>query len=67
MTEEQIKEANRYYWIIKGQLIPSSWTEDQIRAILDSYFARIWGNIEAYVHEEGFEQAWQQRKDNDYH
>lgn len=65
MTEEQIKEANRYYWIIKGQLIPEAWSEDQIQAILNSYFKRIWGNHEAIVHEEGFEKAWQQRKDND--
>lgn len=65
MNDKQLKEANRYYWIIKGQLIPKEWTSDQIEAILDSYFKRIWGNHEAIVHEAGFEEAWQQRKDND--
>ena len=30
MTAFQLKEANRYYWIIKGQLIPESWSEADI-------------------------------------
>lgn len=67
MTEQEIKEANRYYWIIKGQLIPTCWSLDQVQSVYYSYFKRIWGNHEAVIHEEGFEEAWQQRKDNDYH
>lgn len=63
MTGEQVKEANRYYWIVKGQLIPESWSDEQVEAILNSYFKRIWGNHEACVHEEGFDEAWEQRKD----
>lgn len=62
MTYSQLKEANRYYWMIKGMLIPESWSEDQIEKILDSYFKRIWGNHEACVHEIGFEAAWAQRQ-----
>lgn len=61
MTYFQLKEANRYYWMIKGMLIPESWSEDQIEKIYTSYFDRIWGNHEACVHEVGFEAAWQQR------
>lgn len=61
MTSFQLKEANRYYWIVKGQLIPKSWNEKDIMATYESYFARIWGNHEAIVHEVGFEAAWAKR------
>lgn len=33
MTLFQIKEANRYYWIVKGRLIPDGWSEKDIMAI----------------------------------
>ena len=61
MTYFQLKEANRFYCMVKGQLVPESWSEDQIEKMYDSYFRRIWGNHEACVHEVGFEAAWQQR------
>jgi hypothetical protein len=61
MTYFQLKEANRFYWMVKGQLVPESWSEDQIEKMYDSYFRRLWGNHEACVHEVGFEAAWQQR------
>lgn len=61
MTYFQLKEANRFYWMVKGQLVPESWSVDQIEKMYDSYFRRIWGNHEACVHEVGFEAAWQQR------
>ena len=61
MTSFQIKEANRYYWIVKGQLIPEGWNEKDIMATYESYFTRIWGNHEAALHEVGFEQAWLKR------
>lgn len=61
MTEWEIKEANRLYWIVKGQLIPESWSEKDVNAILNSYFKRVWGNHEAVVHEEGFEEVWNDR------
>ena len=64
MTEWEIKEANRLYWIVKGQLIPESWSEKDVNAILNSYFKRIWGNHEAVIHEEGFEEAWNNRVKN---
>jgi hypothetical protein len=41
------KEANRFYWIVKGQLIPESWTDEDVEAIYHSYMKRIWGNCEA--------------------
>jgi hypothetical protein len=65
LTDKEIKEANRYYWIVKGSLIPSSSSEDSVAAIYRSYFVRIWGNDEAYIHETGFEEAWEQRMNNE--
>lgn len=61
MTPAERKEANRYYWIVKGHLIPTMWDDVQVRSILDGYFVRIWGNHENVVHEDGFEAAWQKR------
>lgn len=65
MTKEQIKEANRYYWIIKGQLIPESWTSADVARIYEGYFKRMWGNHENVVHEDGFEAAWQERMERE--
>ena len=62
MTYFQLKEANRLYWIVKGQLIPESWKEKDIIDTYDSYIRRLWGNHEACVHEIGFEAAWAQRE-----
>lgn len=61
MTLAERKEANRYYWIVKGHLIPESWQDKDVRSVLDGYFTRIWGNHENVVHEDGFEEAWQAR------
>lgn len=61
MTAAERKEANRYYWIVKGQLIPESWPDKEVRSVLNSYFDRIWGNHENVVHEDGFEDAWYAR------
>ena len=58
------KEANRFYWIVKGSLIPQSWSDKDVEGIYDSYMKRIWGNHEACVHEHGFEAAWKAREAN---
>jgi hypothetical protein len=57
------KEANRYYWMIKGKLIDSSWSDSEVEKIYDSYFKRLWGNNENYIHEAGFEAAYKARAD----
>jgi hypothetical protein len=62
MTYFQLKEANRFYWMVKGHLIPESWSEEDIMKTYESYFARIWGNHEAPTHALGFEAAWAQRQ-----
>jgi hypothetical protein len=53
------KEANRLNWMIKGQLIDKSESDTTIERIYDSYFKRLWNNNENYIHEEGFEEAYQ--------
>lgn len=58
MTQAELKEANRLFWMVKGHLIPDSWNKQDILAMQDSYMRRMWGNHEAVVHEEGFEAAW---------
>ena len=56
------KEANRFYWIVKGQLIPESWSDKDVESIYNSYMKRIWGNHENGVHETGFDIAWSKRQ-----
>jgi len=62
MTYFQLKEANKFYWLVKGQLIPESWSDADIMKTYDSYFARLWGNHEAQIHAIGFEAAWKERE-----
>jgi hypothetical protein len=59
------KECNRMFWIVKGHLIPRAWHPEDIVAMYNSYFERMWGNHEACYHEEGFEEAWAKRKEED--
>lgn len=61
MDESLRKEANRFHWIVKGHLIPESWSDFQVEQVYYSYMKRIWGNHEAIIHEEGFEEAWAKR------
>ena len=62
MSEYEIKQANRYYWIVKGMLIPESWLPLEVEGIFNSYMYRIWGNHENVVHEDGFDEAWEERQ-----
>lgn len=62
MTQFQLKEANRFYWMVKGHLIPESWKEKDIISVYNSYMERLWGNNEAHIHTIGFEAAWKERE-----
>ena len=52
---ENHRRAHWLYWITKGHL---DATEEQILSSHDSYLRRAWGNIENDVHEEGFDEAY---------
>jgi hypothetical protein len=58
------KQANRLNWIIKGTLIDISWSDDDVEKTYNSYFKRVWGNNESYIHEEGFEEAYTERQEH---
>jgi len=60
-TEAVRKEANRFNWMIKGKLIDPIETDASVEKIHDSYFKRLWNNNESYIHEAGFELAWEER------
>ena len=60
------KEANRFNWIIKGKLIDLSWSDDSVEKTYHSYFKRLWGNNEIYLHEEGFAKAYAEREEQLY-
>ena len=49
------KDAYRLFWMIKGHLNAS---EETILSTYDGYFKRVWYNEEAYIHTEGFEEAY---------
>ena len=60
-SPEVRKEANRLNWIIKGKLIDTSWSDIEVEKTYHSYFKRLWGNNEIYLHEDGFEEAYEYR------
>jgi hypothetical protein len=62
-SPEVRKEANRLNWIIKGKLIDRSWSDTEVEKTYHSYFKRLWGNNESYIHEDGFEDAYKIRED----
>ncbi len=66
VTRYQFKAANRYYWIVKGMLIPDSWSDKDIMSMYNSYMERIWHNHEASsVHSIDFEAAWKAKEAKD--
>jgi hypothetical protein len=57
------KEANRFYWLVKGMLIPTSWSDKDVERIYDSYMIRLWGNHERIAYaSEGFEELYSERE-----
>ena len=57
------KEANRFYWLVKGMLIPTSWSDKDVERIYDSYMTRLWGNHERVAYaSEGFEELYAERE-----
>jgi len=58
------KEANRYYWLVKGQLIPKSEPDNVVEDYYLSYFKRLWNNESGCMdeYERGFEQAYKCRE-----
>ena len=62
MTSEEIKEANRLMWAVKGMLIPLGYSRDDVNSTLKGYFKRLWCNCHGYQFE-GFEEAWELGKE----
>ena len=61
MAEFSHKEAHRLFWMVKGHFGAS---EQTILESAPGYFNRMWNNNEAYLHEEGFAEAYQKVLDN---
>ncbi len=57
------KEAYRLFWMVKGHI---NTTEATILESAPGYFKRLWGNHEAVYHEDGFEEAWNEKMGNTY-
>ena len=60
MTGVDLKEANRIFWMVKGSLIPESWSDEAITQSYDSYFKRLWCNQSSELLMSGFEEAWEE-------
>ena len=58
------KEANRYFWLVKGHLSPRSEPDETVEGYYESYFKRLWNNESQCLDEYqiGFEQAWKARE-----
>jgi len=55
------KQEYRLFYMVKGHLNTSHAT---VMQSADSYFRRLWNNNEAYLREEGFEEAFKKVLDN---
>lgn len=53
----EFKEKARIFWMVKGYL-PDVRT---IEEAYPGYLKRLWGNHEAYLREEGFEEAYEKK------
>lgn len=62
MNSAERKEAYRLFWMVKGHL---SADESTVLASAEGYFKRMWCNNEAYLHEQGFEEAFQKMLDSE--
>jgi|TARA_B110000305_G_C18764980_1_gene327044 hypothetical protein len=58
------KEANRYFWLVKGHLIPEQESDETVERYYTSYFKRLWNNESQCleVYERGFEAAYKTRE-----
>jgi|TARA_R110002074_G_scaffold362846_1_gene535989 hypothetical protein len=58
------KEANRYFWLVKGHLIPKQESDEIVEGYYNSYFKRLWNNESQCldVYERGFEAAYAARE-----
>lgn len=60
MSEQELKDANWLFYVVKGYLIPEDWSEENIRSMVKSYTKRVWHNHES--NDAGFEELWNKRK-----
>lgn len=64
MTEQQVKEAYKIFFMVKGHL---NCTIETALACADGYFKRLWADgsngAPLYQYEEEFEEAWSKRND----
>ena len=58
------KEANRYFWLSKGRLIPKHEPDHKVEEYYHEYIKRIWNNESGAtdIYELGFEQAYKERE-----
>ena len=61
MNNEKRKSMFKVFWLVKGHLNTS---EQDIIDCYNSYFNRVWYNEEAYIYEEGFEEAYEKFYNN---
>ena len=58
------KEANRYFWLVKGHLIPKQESDEIVVRYYTSYFKRLWNDESQCLdtYERGFEAAYKIRE-----
>lgn len=67
MTDRERKFCNELHWAVKGHLINTNYSDEEVKAIGDSYLKRLWGNHERLVYcRESFEKAWAERTEVDH-
>ena len=61
MDLKELKQVNQMFYAVKGHLFPESYSVEEMRSVYNSYFKRMWGNNEFYLHVEDFEAVWNNR------
>ena len=66
MNDNIRKDAAKLFFMVKGHI--PEWFHmcptTELHRIREQYMQRLWGNEEAYLHEEGFEEAWKKFEDS---
>lgn len=67
MDQDELKEAYRLFWLVKGHL---NTTEQTVLSSANSYFKRLWvagsNSAPLYEYEEGFEKEYQKVLDKQH-
>ena len=65
MTAKERRFCNELHYAVKGHLISESYSDEEVKAIGDSYMKRLWGNHERLSNcKDDFLKLWAMREED---